>query len=83
MTKDLQFRNYYLKNLEGLIKPVWNHSDRWRLFKGKIEFSILCSDGERDWFPLCVAPENVVRFVKAWCHSGGLSFEDKENLVTV
>lgn len=76
MNEALTLRSYPLPSLERAVKKIWMHSDNWRLEKGKIEFSILKSNGEREWFPLYQSPENVEKFVKAWYRSGGLE-EDR------
>jgi hypothetical protein len=69
----LFLRSYPLPDLSTLVKEIWTQSDDWRLYKGKIEFSLKNSNDEKEWFPLYKSPVNVEKFVKSWYRSGGLS----------
>lgn len=75
MSDALILRSYELPNLDILVKEIWPHSDKWRLEKARIEFSILKSDGQREWFHVSQSPEHVEKFVRAWYKSGGLNDE--------
>lgn len=75
----LKIRSYDLPDLSEEIKKIWHQSDNWRLFKGKIEFSITTSNDEIEWFPLYRAPEKVQEFVRSWVRSGGLSNQERKD----
>ena len=73
----LKLESYELPDLAKEICSIWSSPDKWRLSKGKIEFHLPCSDGYDGWFPLYQAPEIVVKYVKSWVRSGGLSFQER------
>lgn len=69
----LKLRSYDLPDLSELVKKIWFHSDQWRLYEGKIEFSLPISNNEKEWFPLYQSPEHIEKFVRSWYRSGGLN----------
>ncbi len=73
----LKLRTYELPDLEILVKNIWPQSDKWRIYLGKVEFSLPKSNNEREWFPLYMSPESVEKFVKNWVRMGGLSHQER------
>jgi hypothetical protein len=75
--------NEDLPDLAKEVKKIWLQSDEWRRNNGSIEYSLGRSDGNKEWFPYCIAPFSVQKYVTAWEKLNATKRERREDRILI